>query len=858
MENKHHKDQDITIDNPLIGRIRIQQVEDEVRKSYLDYAMSVIVARALPDVRDGLKPVHRRVIYAMHELNLSASAKYSKSAAVVGEVMKDYHPHGDSAIYDTLVRMAQDFSMRYMLVDGQGNFGSIDGDSAAAMRYTECRMAKISAEILQDIEKETVDWVDNYDGRLKEPTVLPSKIPQLLLNGSVGIAVGMATNIPPHNLGELCDGVVHLIDHPEAEADELMQFVKGPDFPTAGIIYNVEDIRAAYTTGKGRIVMRARAVIEDDKKGARIIVTQIPYQVNKATLVTKIADLVKEKRVEGISDLRDESDRDGMRIVVELKANAYPSKILNQLFELTQMQTAFHVNMLALTPTLEPRIMTLKEVLAYFIEHRVNIITRRTQFELKKARARAHILEGLRIALHHLDDVIDTIRKSDDRPDAKSKLMNKFNLSDLQTEAILDMRLSQLAALERQKVEDEYNEMQKIIKHLEDLLAHPEKIRSLIKDETVEIKQKYADPRRTEIISSALGRFSAEDLIPDETVLISITRDNYVKRVPTSTYHSQGRGGKGVIGMTTKEEDLVDHLVLASTHDDVLFFTNKGRVFQTKVYELPSSSRQAKGHALVNIIQISPSEKVTSLITLSKKERENFKYFYFATMLGQVKKTLIDDYSNVRKTGLIAINLQPKDELRWVMMTTGSDRIIMVSAQGQAIYYNEADVRQMGRSAAGVRGMKLRPNDNVMAADVVRWPEVTGAKAPDPDLLIVLENGFGKRTALHHFTLQQRGGIGMRAAHCTSRTGNIIGMYVVANLSADVLIMSGQGQTLRTSLTSVKRLGRDTQGVTLVRLPSGDKVASVAILDSENTLSADEIVGTAESQPTDAKIKVTK
>ncbi|MFA6082090.1 MAG: DNA gyrase subunit A [Patescibacteria group bacterium] len=817
------------IENSNIGRIQIQHVEDEVQKSYLDYAMSVIVARALPDVRDGMKPVHRRVIYAMHKLNLTASARYQKSAAVVGQVMKDFHPHGDLAIYDTVVRMAQDFSMRYTMVDGQGNFGSVDGDGAAAMRYTECRMAKITAEMLQDIDKNTVNWVPNYDGRLQEPKVLPAKIPQLLLNGSVGIAVGMATNIPPHNLTELCDGIIHLIDNGDATIDELMQFIKGPDFPTGGIIYNLDDIKTAFSTGRGRIIIRAVAEIEEDKRGQnRIIISQIPYQVNKSTLVSKIADLVKEKRIEGISDLRDESDRTGMRIVVELKTSGYPKKILNQLYELTQMQVAFHVNMLALTPNLEPRTMTLKEMLEFFIVHRVEVLTRRTEFELGKAKDRLHILEGLKIALDHLDEVINTIRASKDRADAKVQLMAKFKLSELQTDAILEMRLAQLAALERQKIEDEYEAVKKEIARLEDLLAHPEKIRSIIKAELAEIKEKYGDPRKTTIVPHALDKFVATDLIPDEQVVVSITRDNYIKRVPTSTYQSQIRGGKGVIGMTTKDEDQVDRLIIASTHDDLLFFTNKGRIFQTKVYEIPSSSRQAKGQALVNIIQISSTEKVTSVLTLNAEQKKSYQYFLFATVKGTVKKSKIADYANVRKTGLIAINLDKSDELRWVRTTTGSDKVIEVSSNGQAIYFDETDVRVMGRSAAGVRGMKLRANDSVMAMDVV-----SNTVNADPDLLIVLENGFGKRTALSHFTLQQRGGIGMRAANCTDRTGHIIGMYVLNSNNGDVLMISQRGQVLRTKLNTIKRLGRDTQGVTMMKLPNDDKVASVTIIYDE-------------------------
>lgn len=812
------------------GNIKIRFIEEEVKKSYLDYAMSVIVSRALPDVRDGMKPVHRRVIYTMHKRGLVSNGKHRKSAEVVGNVMADFHPHGDLAIYDTLARMAQDFSMRYKLVDGQGNFGSIDGDSPAAMRYTECRMAKMTAEMLQDIEKETVAWGDNYDGRLKEPLVLPAKIPQLLLNGSIGIAVGMATNIPPHNLGELCDGLVHLIDNPDAEIDEIMKFVKGPDFPTAGNIYNIEDIRSAYATGRGKIVMRAEAVIEEDKKGSKIIITEIPYQVNKSSLVAKIAELIKDKKIDGVTDLRDESDRHGIRVVLELKGTAYPNKILNQLFEHTQMQTAFHVNMLALTPELEPRIMTLIEVLQHFITHRVIIVTKRTEYELRKAKDRAHILEGLKIALDNLDEVINTIRKSKDRDDAKKQLIARFKLSVLQADAILDMRLSQLAALERQKIEDEYKAILLLISELEDLLAHPEKIRSVIKDELVEVKNKYSDPRRTRIIPSGLGKFSAEDLIPDETVVISITKDNYIKRLPVSAFHAQGRGGKGVIGMQIKDEDQVDHLLTASTHDDMLFFTNKGRVFQTRAYEIPQSHRQSKGQALVNIIQIGPNEKVTSVVNLGAKQKQESKYFFFATTQGLVKKTLISDYSNVRKTGIIAINLQSGDELRWVKMTDGGSRVVQVSAHGQAIYYDENDVRQMGRSTAGVRGMKLRTGDRVIAMDVV---SDKNGKSPDPELLIVLENGFGKRTALHHFTVQQRGGIGMKAANSTDKTGKVIATYMLFTDKDDILLMSKMGQTLRTTVSTVKRLGRDTQGVTLIKLSTGDKVASVTIIPKQ-------------------------
>ncbi|MDP3981143.1 MAG: DNA gyrase subunit A, partial [Chlamydiota bacterium] len=784
---------------PEVGNLRPRDLTLEMETSYLDYAMSVIVSRALPDVRDGLKPVHRRVLYAMQSTGLTHSAKYRKSAKVVGEVIGNFHPHGDVAAYDTLVRMAQDFSMRYPLVDGQGNFGSMDGDSAAAMRYTECRMSSIAGEMVADIDKDTVNWQDNYDGTTQEPIVLPARVPQLLLNGTMGIAVGMATNIPPHNLGELCNGVIALIDNPEATVEDLMEHIKGPDFPTGADIYNIEDIKMAYATGKGRIMMRAKAEIEETKRGFKIIISEIPYQVNKATMIEKMAELVKNKKIDGISDLRDESDRHGVRVVIELKGNSYPKKILNRLYELTAMQTAFHVNMLALTPDLEPRVMTLKDVLSYYIAHRQEVIERRSRYELKKAKDRAHILEGLKIALDNIDEVIHTIRASANRDAAKKNLMEKFKLSDRQADAILDMRLSALAALERKRIEEEYEQVLQTIAYLEDLLAHPEKILSLIKADLRDVIDKYGDDRRTTIIPHALGDFKAEDLIPDQQVIVALTRGNYVKRQEIDTYRKQTRGGVGIVGMTTKEEDIIDHLVCASTHDDIFFFSNKGRVFKSKVYELPASSRQSKGTPVVNIIQISPNEKITAILTSSKKEN-NQKYFIMGTKEGQIKKTEIEKYDNIRKTGIIAMGLKGSDELKWVKNSRGQDIIVEVTEKGQAICYSETDVRPMGRSASGVTGMRLRSGDKIMSMDVVPFELAGFDKSTNfkgPDMLVVLENGFGKRTMLKNFHLQKRGGMGIRAANCTPKTGNVIGMHITYNDKGDVILASEKGQFIR-------------------------------------------------------------
>lgn len=835
------KEQEQSVDKN-IGTIEPRNISEEMATSYLDYAMSVIVSRALPDVRDGLKPVHRRVLYAMHQLGLHPRSKQRKCATIVGEVLGKYHPHGDQAAYAALARMAQDFSMRYPLVDGQGNFGSLDGDSPAAMRYTEARSAPLTDALLTDIEKETVDFAPNYDNTHMEPRYLPSKVPNLLLNGALGIAVGMATNIPPHNLKEIAEGTKALIANPNLTLDELMEYIPGPDFPTGAVIYGRADIQAAYATGKGGIIMRAVANIEERKNGGfQIIVSQIPYQVNKADLVGKIASLVKDKRIEGISDLRDESDREHqVRIVIELKSTAYPKKILNQLFELTELQTTFHVNMLALSNGIQPVVFTLKDVLQAFIDHRIIVVKRRTTFDLKKAEARAHILEGLKTALDRIDAVITTIRESKTREIAHTALMDGFTLTELQASAILEMRLAALAGLERQKVLDELAEKQKLIAYLRDLLSSDEKIKGVIGDELGEVIEKHGDERRTKIVKAALGDFSAEDLIPNEQVVITLTDGNYIKRVPTDTYKTQQRGGKGIIGMTTKDEDSVTELRVADTHDDILFFTSKGRLFRSKVYELPAASRQAKGTPLINVIQLGPDERVSTLITSKSKDLMGEQYFFMGTIRGVVKKTRIDAYQNVRATGIIAMKLDAEDELKWVRVTSGTDQILIVSKFGQAVRFHETDVRPMGRSASGVRGMRLRSDDEVIALNTV--------KDPNNELVTVSQRGFGKRTKIGLFHIQRRGGIGLRAARVTDRTGKLIGTQLVEDELGDVVMISEQGQTIRLPLKSVKRLGRDTQGVTLMRLSGkDDKVASMTVFKHQEEVAPAE-VNTQEEQ----------
>lgn len=817
------------------GLIAPRLLEQEMEESYLDYAMSVIVSRALPDVRDGLKPVHRRVLYAMHELGLRSNGKHRKSATVVGDVLGKYHPHGDSAVYDTMVRLAQPFAQRYRLVDGQGNFGSIDGDSAAAMRYTEAKMTSVTEEMLADIEKDTVDFAPNFDGSRQEPVVLPARVPNLLLNGGLGIAVGMATSIPPHNLTEVCTAVIRLIENPEITLDQLMESIKGPDFPTGGLIFNIDDIKNAYATGKGRIVMRGVAEIVERDRGFQIVISALPYQVNKADLVTKIANLVKDKKLEGISDLRDESDREeGVRVVIDLKSSAFPKKILNQLYSMTALETAFHVNMLALVDGLQPRVLTLKQVLEEFLKHRSIVIRRRTQFELTRAEERAHILEGLKIALDHIDEVIETIKKSANREAAAKNLVTKFKLTEIQANAILEMRLSALAALEQQRVEDELKEKMALIAELKAILASEEKIRAIVRTELEEVIERHGDERKTQIVPQAIGGFRAEDLIPNEQVIVTLTSGGYIKRVPVATYRSQHRGGHGMIGMGTKEEDVVDHMLSTWTHNDILLFTNLGRLFVTKVYDLPAGSRQAKGQAIPNVIQIAPDEKVTTVIALDPKTPA--EYFFMGTERGVVKKTAIKAYDNVRKTGIIAIKLRPGDTLGWVATTTGKDRVMMATRNGQAILFAESDVRPMGRSASGVTGMRLRAGDQVMAMTVIRESDTEteegkrGRKPDGPMLLTILENGFGKRSSIDEFRGQRRGGLGVRAAKVTKKTGSLIGAHVTMDDHGDLVMISEGGVVIRIPLRSVKKLGRDTQGVTLMRLKEGDKVSSVAVV----------------------------
>ena len=811
-----------------IGRIEPIQLVDEMQTSYLDYAMSVIVSRALPDVRDGLKPVHRRILYAMWKIGLKHNAKFRKSAHVVGEVMAKYHPHGDAAIYDSMVRMAQDFSMRNPLVHGQGNFGSMDGDRAAAMRYTEAKLQAIADQMLLDIEKNTVDFIPNYDGSTKEPRVLPSKLPNLLLNGSMGIAVGMATNIPPHNLGELCDGVSHLIDNPKATVDELMEFVKGPDFPTGGIVYNKKDIATAYATGRGGIVLRAKAETEETKAGQfRIVVTEVPYQVNKATLLEKIASLVHEKKIEGIKDLRDESNKDGVRIVVELKKDAYPKKILNRLYKLTGLQTTFHVNMIALLDGIQPRLLNLKIVLEEHIKHRQEVIVRRTQFDLDKTKERAHILEGLKMALDKIDLVIATIRSSKDKEDAKNNLMKKFKFSERQTTAILDMRLQQLANLERKKIEDELKEKQALIKELESILKDPKKVLRIIKDDITEIKAQYGGERRTAIIPHGVKEFSIEDLVPNEPTIIMATRDGYIKRMPLDTFKNQARGGKGVIGLTTKEEDVVDHLLSTNTHDNMLFFTTRGRVFQLRAYDIPVASRTSKGQALVNFLQLAPNEKVSSI--LSMDDMSKYEYLVMVTNKGTIKKTKLSDFQNVRRSGLIALKLNSDDMLEWVRPSSGKEDIMLVTSMGQAIRFKESGVRAMGRTAAGVRGLKLKSDDMIVGMAVV---EPALAKKKVLELLVISENGLGKRTPTDEYKIQGRGGSGIKTMNITAKTGKIISARVINNTEEnDLLLISNAGQVVRTPLKTVSTLGRATQGVRIMRFKKeGDMVASIAIL----------------------------
>ncbi len=810
-----------------IGTVRQVDIESEMRVAYLDYAMSVIVARALPDARDGLKPVHRRALYAMHDMGLRPSAPYKKSARIVGEVLGKYHPHGDAAVYETMVRMAQDFSMRYPLVDGQGNFGSIDGDSPAAMRYTEARLARIAEEMLVDIDKDTVDWVDNFDASLQEPQVLPARLPNLLVNGSSGIAVGMATNIPPHNLAEICDAIAYLVDHYQDYDDiavaDLMRFVKGPDFPTGGLILGREGIEQAYGTGKGRIVMRAVTRIEEMKGGRhRIVITEIPYQVNKAQLVERIAELVREDKIKDIADLRDESDRHGLSIVIELKRGAYPNAVLNQLYKYTPLQTTFGVNVLALVDG-EPRVLSLKRALQVYIEHRRQVVTRRSEFELNRARQRAHVLEGLLVALDNLDRIIAIIRESPDANVARDRLMEQFAFSEVQAQAILDMQLRRLAALERQKLEEEYALTQQTIAHLQELLDDPAKILGVIRQEVLELKEKYADERRTQIIVDAAEELEEEDLVAHEEVLISITRRGYVKRVPVNTYRAQSRGGRGVTGMVTRDEDTVQLLFTASTLDTVLYFTDRGKVYAEKVYRVPDSSRTGKGIPLINLINIAPDERVTAAVALPRLDASG--HLTMVTRRGRIKRTPLAEFALVRSTGLIAINLEEEDELGWVKWTREADELILATQRGMALRIAVSDVRTMGRQAAGPLVMRLGVDDAIAGADIVR---------NDCDALIVTAHGYAKRTPLAEYTTRQRLSVGVRALSrdALTKTGPIVGLCVVDEQD-EIALISVEGMVLRLPVIQIARQGRNTRGTLAMRLREGDTVAAVALLRSQ-------------------------
>ncbi|WP_276356539.1 DNA gyrase subunit A [Cohnella caldifontis] len=790
-----------------------RDIGTEMRESFMDYAMSIIVSRALPDVRDGLKPVHRRILFGMSELGMTPDKPYKKSARIVGEVIGKYHPHGDSPIYEAMVRMAQDFSMRYMLVDGHGNFGSIDGDSAAAMRYTEARMSKIALEMLRDINKETVDFNPNYDGEEQEPAVLPARFPNLLVNGNTGIAVGMATNIPPHNLREVIDGTQALIRNPELTPLDLMEYIHGPDFPTAGYILGREGIRQAYRTGRGSITMRARADIEETGGKARIIVHELPYQVIKARLVEKIAELVREKRIEGITDLRDESNRNGIRIVIELRKDANPNVVLNNLYKHTPMQSSFGINMLAIVNK-EPKVLNLRDMLHYYILHQVDVITRRTEFDLKKAEARAHILEGLRIALDNLDEVIALIRASRTTEEARDGLMNRFGLSFDQAQAILDMRLQRLTGLEREKIEQEYQELMQKIAEYKAILADESLKLKIIDEELEEIKVKFGDERRTEITHSD-NEILDEDLIPREDVVITMTHSGYIKRSPVSTYRSQKRGGRGVTGMGTKEDDYVENLFISNTHHYLLFFTNKGRVFRLKAYEIPDLSRTARGTPIINLIQIEQGETINAVIPVESFEPN--RYLFFATRNGIVKKTPLDDYSNIRKVGLIAISLREDDDLIGVKLTDGEREIIMATGNGMSIRFPEQDVRAMGRSATGVKGIALDEEDHVIDMDVVD---------PDKDVLIVTTGGYGKRTPMSEYRTQTRGGKGIKTLNITDKNGPIVSLKVVQD-DEDLMIMTTSGTLIRISMSAINTMGRITQGVKLINIREDDAVSTV-------------------------------
>lgn len=811
-------------------------VENVMEDSYLRYSMSVIIDRALPDVRDGLKPVHRRILYSMHEDGLRSGARHRKSANVVGAVMGKYHPHGDSSIYDSMVRLAQSWATRYLLVNGQGNFGSMDGDPPAAMRYTEAKMHRVADELLADIDKETVDFRDNYDGTTTEPSVLPAKLPNLLLNGQLGIAVGMATNIPPHNLSEVVDATIQMIDKPDSTLDDLLKHVKGPDFPTGGIIYGKDSLRKAYATGRGGVVVRGVAEIVDGiKKGRQqIVITEIPYALNKEGLVMKMAELINAKKITGVADLRDETARGQVRIVLDLKKDAYPKKLLNQLYKLTPLQTSFHFNMMALIDGIQPRVLGLQDIIQEHVKHRRNVVRRRTEFELRKAKERAHILEGLKIALDHIDEVIATIRASQSTDEAAANLRAKFGLSELQARAILAMQLRTLTGLEREKIENELASLLKLIGELEAILADEKRILKIIRDELMQLKKQYGDERRTKIIPGELGKMSDEDLVPDEQVVVTLTSANYVKRSPIAEYKRQGRGGKGRRGMATREEDVIEHVVNASTHDFLLFFTSRGRVFRLKTYEVPAAGMGAKGIALVNLLQLQPEETVSSVINVSKTH--DAANLIMCTVKGVIKKTPFEQYQNVRSSGLIAINLDDGDELKWIRMTNGDNEVLISTAEGQAIRFHEKDARPMGRVSRGVRGIRLRSGDQVIGMDIVE---------ANSSIFVISQYGYGKRTKVSQFTPHARGGVGIRSAVVNTKTGRLVGVKTLHDDDGqEIIIISSQGQTIRLGLKDIPALSRATQGVRIMRLNGGDEVVSLALVDkSEEPEDEDSPVG---------------
>jgi len=844
-----------------IGKLEQIDITNQAKKAYLDYAMSVIVSRALPDVRDGLKPVHRRILFAMHEMGLNPAAKYAKSAKIVGETMGKYHPHGDMAIYDSLVRLAQDFSMRYPLVDGQGNFGSMDGDSAAAMRYTEAKLTHLAVEMLFDIEKDTVEYIPNFDGTLKEPVYLPSKLPNLLLMGSEGIAVGMATKIPPHNLGEIIDAVIFTISnttHQKIEGarvqkdatqmtdeeiqhlkpsfsltsdvtvDQLLEFVKGPDFPTGGAIFDINEIKNVYRTGRGKILIRGIAEIEDIGQGKNaIIIRELPYQVNKSVLVARIAELAKDKKLEGLSDLRDESDRQGIRIVIELKRDVSPRKILNNLFKLTSLQTSFPANIVALVDGV-PRTLNLKVMLDEYIYHRFTVITRRSEFELKQAKARLHILDGLIIAVNNIDEIVEIIKKSKNVDEARTKLITRFKLSEIQANAILDMQLRRLTGLEREKLEDEWKMTKELIDYIEELLTNPKKMLQVVGDELKKIKEKYADARRTRVYKSKVDEFSEEDLIQNEPTVITITQTGYIKRQSMASFKTQARGGKGVRGMTTKEEDAIDHILYAQTHDFILFFTNLGKVYQTRVYEMAEASRVSKGQAIVNLLDITQGEKIQSILTYNPKEKAANTYIFLATKKGVIKKTKIDDFKNIRRGGIIAIKIDKDDALEWAKLSSGEDDILLITKNGKIICFNEKQVRSTGRSSQGVRGIKLIGDDVVVGLDLISG----GGKTAE--LLVIAENGLGKRTKVSEVRNQKRGGQGVRVAHISEKTGKLVFSNVLEKENREVIITSKKGQVVKIPLSSTPLLSRNAQGVILMRFSDkSDKVASATTLGGQ-------------------------